>query len=244
MHGGFAPRRDRRGAYREGMHEPNDADFTRLRESMVATQIAARGLIEPALLAAFRAVPRHLFVPPALRMEAYQDHPVAIGHGQTISQPYIVALMTSLLGARAGATVLEVGAGSGYQSAILAEMGCRVVALEILQPLADRAAQTLAALGYEAASVHCRDGHAGAPELMPKGGFGGIIVAAAAEAVPTPLCEQLAIGARLVIPVGPEWGAQDLLVIERRPEGFVRESVLPVRFVPLVVRGASRRVLA
>jgi len=226
------------------MHEPTDADYARLRESMVATQIAARGLVDPAMLSAFRAVPRHLFVPPALRLEAYQDHPVAIGHGQTISQPYIVALMTSLVTPRPGATVLEVGAGSGYQSAILAHMGCRVIALEILQPLADRAAQTLASLGYDDVSVYCRDGCAGAPDLMPEGGYSGIVVAAAAESVPSALLEQLAIGARLVIPVGPEWGPQELLTIERRHEGFARDRVLPVRFVPLVVGGGGRPVLA
>ncbi len=204
------------------------------RERMVETQIAQRGLTDPALLAAFRAVPRHLFVPPAERAAAYDDRPLSIGYGQTISQPYIVALMTHHLAPKPGDVILEIGAGSGYQSAILAELGCRVIALEILQPLVDGARATLSALGYHDVAVHCRDGHHGAPELAPPGGFDGILVAAAPAAIPSALRDQLAVGARLVIPVGPVFDAQDLVVVERHATGTSERSVLAVRFVPLV----------
>lgn len=205
---------------------------------MVATQIAARGLTDERLLAAFEAVPRHLFVPASERAEAYRDEPLPIGFGQTISQPYIVALMTDLVRASAATperplTMLEVGSGSGYQTAILAALGCHVVALELLAPLADRARLTLASLGVEHVVVLCRDGSKGAADLMPPGGYAGILVAAATAEVPHALLEQLAVGGRLVIPIGPTF-VQDLVVYERRPEGIVREVMLPVCFVPLV----------
>lgn len=211
-----------------------DDDEEALRRAMVATQLVPRGLTDPRLLDAFRAVPRHLFVPVEARAQAYEDHPIAIGHGQTISQPYIVALMTSLLALEPGDTVLEIGAGSGYQTAILAALGCRVVALELLAPLADRARATLAALGVDRVSVQARDGRDGAPELAPPGGWHGIVCAAAARVVPPALLAQLAIGARLVIPIGPELGPQTLDVYQRTADGIVREEVLAVRFVPLV----------
>jgi len=216
------------------VHETSDDDFRLAREAMVATQIAARGINDTAILAAFRVVPRHVFVPAAQRHEAYRDHPVPIGFGQTISQPYIVALMTSLVHPKRGSTILEIGCGSGYQSAILAELGCQVVALEILEPLADRAALTLASLGYEGVQVLCRDGRAGLPELAPAGGYAGVLVAAAATTVPEELVRQLALGARLVIPIGEAFGYQELVTIERRRDGLVREHVLDVRFVPLI----------
>ena len=205
---------------------------------MVATQIAARGLTNPRLLAVFEAVPRHLFVPAAERAAAYYDEPLPIGFGQTISQPYIVALMTDLVGAadeqrKQPMTLLEVGSGSGYQAAILAALGHRVVTLERLAPLADRARLTLTSLGVKNVEVLCRDGSKGAADLAPPGGFDGILVAAASPIVPQEMLEQLAIGGRLVIPVGPTF-AQDLMVYERRPEGYVHEVELPVRFVPLV----------
>jgi protein-L-isoaspartate(D-aspartate) O-methyltransferase len=221
------------------VHEPSESELEAERESMVKTQIAARGLIDDDLLAAFRAVPRHLFVPAALRHEAYWDGPLSIGYGQTISQPYIVALMTSLLGPLRGATILEIGSGSGYQSAILARMCKRVIAIELLQPLVDRASLTLASLGVDNVLTLCRDGRQGAPEHMPPGGYQGILVAATTSHPPPALLDQLAYGARLVIPLGPSLGYQELVTIERRHEGFIRTPILPVRFVPLV-DGASR----
>jgi len=212
------------------------------RKAMVADQIAWRGIDEPSILAAMAAVPRHLFVPAAAREQAYRDEPIAIGFGQTISQPYIVALMTSLV--RAGGrgreseghkpTILEIGCGCGYQTAVLAQLGCRVVALELLAPLADRARLTLASLGMKDLVVLCRDGRQGAADHAPPGGFDGILVAAASATVPPALLEQLAIGARLVIPLGSADGAQELVVIERQSDGLVRETVIAVRFVPLV----------
>lgn len=208
--------------------------YEQQREQMVASQIAARGVRAPEVLAAFRAVPRHLFVPVPERAVAYSDRPLSIGFGQTISQPYIVALMTAELALSPRVTVLEVGAGSGYQTAILAEVGCRVVALELLQPLADRARLTLASLGYEGVVVHCRDGRLGASDLAPPGGYDRILVAAATPTVPPALLEQLAVGGRLIIPLGEVFGHQELYVFERHAGGFDRHAVLPVRFVPLV----------
>lgn len=204
------------------------------RNVMVEQHIRARGVHDPLVLDAMRTVPREVFVPSELADQAYEDRPLPIEAGQTISQPYIVALMTHHLGPEPGDVILEIGAGSGYQSAILAELGCRVIALEILQPLVDGARATLSALGYHDVAVHCRDGHHGAPELAPPGGFDGILVAAAPAAIPSALRDQLAVGARLVIPVGPVFDAQDLVVVERHATGTSERSVLAVRFVPLI----------
>lgn len=186
--------------------------------------------IAPAVLEAMRRVPRERFVPDAQRALAYGDHPLPIGHGQTISQPFIVAFMTDLLDARAGHRVLEVGTGCGYQAAVLAALGCDLDTLEIVEPLAEAARRTLTALGHAAVRVHHADGHLGLPERAP---FDRIIVTAAPAALPAVLIEQLAPGGRLVIPVGERF-TQELLVIDKDTSGAVSERrVLSVAFVPL-----------
>ncbi len=198
------------------------------RERMVAEQIAARGVRDPKVLAAMRKVPRHLFVPEAAADEAYDDHPLPIGHGQTISQPYIVAFMTEALGLRGGETVLEVGTGSGYQAAVLAEIAAQVHSIEIVDALADEARERLRRLGYARVEVRAGDGYAGWPEAAP---FDAIMVTAAAPRIPEPLKQQLRDGGRLVAPVGDEY--QELIVVTRHGASFEERRVLPVRFVPM-----------
>jgi len=176
----------------------SDPDAAR-RAKMVETQIAARGVRDPRVLAAMRKVPRHMFVEPAARGEAYEDHPVPIGNNQTISQPYIVALMTELLELPPHARVLEIGTGSGYQSAVLGEIAAEVYSIEILPDLAQAAADKLKELGYANVEVRAGDGYRGWPEHAP---FDGIIVTAAPERIPQPLVDQLSVGGRMVIPVG------------------------------------------
>ena len=195
---------------------------------MVEEQIAARGVGDPRVLAAMRSVPRHLFVPEAVRDRAYGDHPLAIGRRQTISQPYIVAAMTELLAPEPEDVVLEIGTGSGYQAAVLAKLVKRVYSIEILPELAETAKRTLRENGFDNVEVIVGDGYRGLPEHAP---FEGIIVTAAPGHVPPALVDQLAVGGRLVIPVG-EW-SQDLMLIERTEKGVTRRSVLPVRFVPM-----------
>lgn len=206
----------------------DDAEAARLREAMVTQQIAARGVRSETVLAAMRSVPRHLFVPEDLRREAYADHPLPIGEGQTISQPYIVGLMSELLEVGAGDRVLEIGTGSGYQAAVLAAMGCEVFTIEIRSSLAAQAEARLARLGYTGVHVRAGDGYAGWPEAGP---FDGIIVTAAPERIPEPLLQQLAVGGKLVIPVGAYY--QQLKVVTREAQGFSEKDVLPVRFVPM-----------
>ena len=200
----------------------------RAREAMVAEQIEQRGVRDARTLAAMRTVPRHLFVPPALQAEAYADHPLPIGHDQTISQPYIVAFMTEALRLRGGETVLEVGTGSGYQAAVLAEIAARVYTIEIVAPLAEEARERLKRLGYRNVEVRAGDGYAGWPEKAP---FDAVMVTAAAPRVPEPLKQQLKDGGRLVIPVGDE--SQELVVLTRTGTAYVEDRVLPVRFVPM-----------
>jgi len=209
--------------------------FAGERERMVSEQIAARGVVDARVLAALGSVPRHAFVPASERAHAYEDRALSIGHGQTISQPYVVALMTELAAPRAGARVLEVGTGSGYQAAVLAELGAEVYSIEIVAPLARRAAATLAQLGYDRVRVRRGDGYRGWPEAAP---FEAILVTAAAPQVPPALLAQLAPGGRLVIPVGD--AEQQLEVHTRTAEGFEVRRVVPVRFVPMTgeVRGA------
>jgi protein-L-isoaspartate(D-aspartate) O-methyltransferase len=202
--------------------------FARAREEMVATQIAARGVRDPLTLAAMRKVPRHLFVPASGVGQAYDDHPLPIGHGQTISQPYIVGFMTEALGLRGGESVLEVGTGSGYQAAVLSEIAATVHTIEIVAPLAEEAAERLRRLGYANVTVRAGDGYLGWPEAAP---FDAIMVTAAAPRVPEPLKQQLKDGGRLVLPLGDEW--QELVVVTRRGESFDETRVLPVRFVPM-----------
>jgi protein-L-isoaspartate(D-aspartate) O-methyltransferase len=208
--------------------------FAAERNAMVTDQIEARDVTDPAVLAAMRRVPRHEFVPEPLRALAYADGPLPIGGGQTISQPFIVAIMTELLRVKPGHRVLEIGTGSGYQAAVLAELDARVFTIEIIEPLATRARATLTRLGYgPKITVRAGDGYAGWPEAAP---FDGIIITAAPLRVPPPLLEQLKPGGRLVVPEGVG-GEQDLVVYVKSDAGTVRrEVVLPVRFVPMTGR--------
>ena len=205
------------------------------RREMVAEQIRARGVRDERLLSAMETVPRHELVPSSQRELAYNDHPLPIGHGQTISQPYVVAAMTEMAEIEPGDKVLEIGTGSGYQAAVLAEMGAEVYTIEIVRPLGEQAAADLSRLGYE---VHARigDGFRGWPEAAP---FDAIIVTAAPPEVPRPLLEQLAVGGRLVIPVGDKH--QIMRVITRKPDGIEERDTFPVRFVPMTGEAGGRR---
>jgi protein-L-isoaspartate(D-aspartate) O-methyltransferase len=203
---------------------------------MVAEQIEARGIVDPAVLAALRAVPRHRFVPDNMRLLAYDDSPLPIGSGQTISQPYIVALMTAQIRPRRDMRVLEIGTGSGYQAAILVAVGARVTTIERHANLADEARERLAGLGAGQGDVEVRvgDGSRGVPDGAP---WDGIVVTAGAPSIADELREQLAVGARLVIPVGDR-ASQDLRVVERRgPDDWREWSDGAVVFVPLVGEG-------
>ena len=201
---------------------------------MVADQIAARGVADAAVLDAMRCVPRHRFVPARHEGSAYADRPLPIGHGQTISQPYIVALMTQLLEVDPGDAVLEIGTGSGYQAAVLTELTPSVYTIEILAVLGEEAAERLAALGYTTVAARIADGYYGWEEEGP---FDGIIVTCAAGHIPPPLLVQLAPGGRMVIPVGPVYDVQYLVLVTKGEDGTLRsESLLPVRFVPMTGR--------
>jgi protein-L-isoaspartate(D-aspartate) O-methyltransferase len=205
-----------------------DASWREAREDMVREQIEARGIDDERVLTALRRVPRHRFIPERQRAAAYADHPVPIGHDQTISQPYIVALMSELAEVEPGDSVLEIGTGSGYQAAVLAEMGVKVWTIEIVAPLAERARALLRELGHDDVEVRSGDGYRGWPEAAP---FDAIVVTAAPPKIPEPLKQQLAIGGRLVVPVGAR--LQELVVLTRTAEGFRERRVLPVRFVPM-----------
>ena len=205
-----------------------ESAHAKARDSMVVSQIIARGVRDARTLQALREVPRHRFVPPALVTQAYDDHPLPIGHGQTISQPYIVAFMTEALGLKGGETVLEVGAGSGYQSAVLARIAARVFGIEIVDPLAREAKERMAVLGYRNVEIRAGDGYLGWPEHAP---FDAILVAAAAPRVPEPLKRQLKDGGRLILPVGDH--VQELRIVTRRGETFEERNVLAVQFVPM-----------
>jgi protein-L-isoaspartate(D-aspartate) O-methyltransferase len=207
----------------------DELSFARQRKAMVREQIIARGVRDPLLLAALEEVPRHLFVPPEYTDMAYSDGPLPIGHGQTISQPYIVALMTELLELTGEEEVLEVGTGSGYQAAVLSRLAHTVHTIERYDELAERAEKCLQQLGVTNVQVHVGDGSLGLPQYAP---FQAIMVTAAAPSVPRPLFDQLDQSGRLVIPVGSS-GAQMLECWQRTGETFDRESVLPVAFVPL-----------
>ncbi len=211
------------------MSDPSDLGVRRLR--MVEEQLVRRGLRDEDVLSAMRSVPRHLFVPESAIADAYADSPLPIGLGQTISQPYMVALMTALLEVDVRSRVLEIGAGSGYQSAVLAEVAGEVFAIERLAPLAERARATLARLGYANIRLAIGDGARGWHEQAP---FQGILVAAAADEVPPELLGQLADGGRLVIPVGRGRGEQVLTIIERAGDAFVERYDTRCRFVPLI----------
>jgi len=203
---------------------------------MVDRQLAGRDVTDPKVLAAMRKIERHKFVPPDLRDEAYVDSPLPIGEGQTISQPYIVGLMTQLLQLKGGEKVLEVGTGSGYQAAVLAEIAKEVYTIEIIEKLGKRADVLLKELGYKNVHVKIGDGYRGWPKHAP---FDAIIVTAAPEHIPPPLIDQLKIGGRLVIPVG-EW-SQELIVVEKTKEGVQRHTSIPVQFVPMTGEAQRRR---
>ncbi len=204
--------------------------YRKARERMVETQIAARGIKDPRVLAAMRKVPRHLFVDEALRDQAYGDYPLPIGEGQTISQPYIVALMTEALELKGPEKVLEVGTGSGYQAAILAELARWVYSIERYPSLAHRAKRILEKLGYNNVIIKVGDGTKGWPEAAP---FDAIIVTAAGPKIPEPLIEQLKDGGRLVMPVGDEW-SQYLIKVTKKGDRLIKENLGAVRFVKLV----------
>ena len=195
---------------------------------MVERQIRARGISEPAVLAALAAVPRNRFVPAELAPRAYDDTPLPIGYDQTISQPYVVAYMTEAAALTPDAKVLDIGTGSGYQAAVLAEIVGRVYSIEIVPELAERSRRLLADLGYDNVEVRTGDGYRGWPDEAP---FDAIVVAAAPDHVPPALVEQLAVGARLVIPVGRFM--QEILIVTKTADGSTTEAVLPVRFVPM-----------
>lgn len=198
------------------------------RREMVETQIAARGVDDERVLTAMLNVPRHRFVPPRYRSRAHVDRPLPIGEDQTISQPLIVALMSQLAGIEPGDKVLEIGTGSGYHAAVMAEMGATVYTIEIIESLGRSARLVLEGLGYEDVHVRIGDGYQGWPEHAP---FDAIVVTAAPPEIPQPLKDQLAVGGRMVLPVGDRY--QELEVIERTAAGFERERHGAVRFVPM-----------
>jgi protein-L-isoaspartate(D-aspartate) O-methyltransferase len=200
------------------------------RAQMVARQLESRGIADAATLAAMRNVPRHRFVPAARERQAYADSPLPIGYGQTISQPYIVAYMTELLQLEAGMRALEIGTGSGYQAAVLAEILDEVFTIEIVPELASWGQENLRRSGYERVRVKQADGYYGWEEFAP---FDAIVVTAAADHIPPPLIEQLRDGGRMVIPVGSPFRTQMLMLVSRDGDDIRTESLLPVRFVPL-----------
>ena len=207
------------------------ARFVEERERMIVNDLQGRDIRDAQVLRQMSIVPRHLFVPPEERSQAYYDGPLPIGHGQTISQPYIVALMTEKLEPKPTDKVLEVGAGSGYQAAVLSGLVAELHTIEIVEPLADAARTRLAELGYKNVTVHTGDGFHGLAAHAP---FDAIIVTAAAGQIPPPLVRQLKPGGRMVIPVGPSWSVQQLLKVTKDESGEIRtESLIPVRFVPL-----------
>jgi protein-L-isoaspartate(D-aspartate) O-methyltransferase len=205
------------------------------REAMVRDQIEARGIRDARVLEAMRRVPRHRFMPPGEQAAAYTDQPRPIGARQTISQPFIVAFMTEALALRSGEKVLEIGTGSGYQAAILAEMGATVYTIEIIPELAERARRALDEQGYRDVHARVGDGYRGWPEAAP---FDAIIVTAAPDHVPQALVDQLAPDGRMVLPVGS--GFQELVLLRRTPGGVERETLLPVRFVPMTGEAERR----
>jgi protein-L-isoaspartate(D-aspartate) O-methyltransferase len=216
--------------------DPYAAERAKLVEEVAALAVytgneTGREKFDPRVLEALAKVPRHRFVPADEQKYAYRNRPLSIGYGQTISQPYIVALMTDLLNVKPGSRILEIGTGSGYQAAILAQMGAEVYTIEIVEPLGERAKATLAELGYTNAQVRIGDGYGGWEAFAP---YDGIMVTAAASHVPPPLVEQLKPGGRMVIPVGAQFLTQHLQLVQKEADGsVVSKQILPVRFVPL-----------
>lgn len=215
-------------AWRGQTAEPSDwQKVARMR--MIDTQIKTRGIRSSAVLDAMARVPRHLFVPPEIQHRAYEDTPLPIGYGQTISQPYIVAYMTEALQVAPDHTVLEIGTGSGYQAAVLAELVREVYTIEIVPELADRARQTLAEARYHRVHVRTGNGYLGWPERAP---FPRIIVTAAPDEIPSALLDQLAVGGMMVLPVGTMF--QEMTIVTKDARGITQKKTIPVRFVPMV----------
>jgi len=210
------------------------------RESMVAEQIAARGVKDAKVLEAMKSVPRHLFVPPDLAGAAYEDYPLPIGEGQTISQPYIVALMTESLGLKGGEKVLEIGTGSGYQAAVLAAIVKEVFTIEIKPKLYQTASALLAALGFSNVHTRSADGYYGWADAGP---FDCIMITAAVDHIPQPLLQQLAVGGRMILPLGNPFAVQSLVLVTREAKGppTVKVVTPDVLFVPLTGKGVADR---
>ena len=219
-----------------GQQAPTAADFAAQRQRMVEKQLKQRDIKDDRVLAAMAKVPREEFIPADARGDAYEDGPLPIGYDQTISQPYIVAFMTEQLRPKPSDRVLEVGSGSGYQAAILAELVADVYTIEIIEPLAKTAEATLQRLGYKNVHVTVGDGYKGWPEEAP---FDAIIVTCAPDKVPQPLVEQLKNGGRMVIPVGERF-AQQLYLLEKRDGQLKESATLPVRFVPMLREGRGK----
>jgi protein-L-isoaspartate(D-aspartate) O-methyltransferase len=220
-----------RGAAAPGLVAAGNDPFAGARQQMVISQLLSpgRGITNARVLATMGKVPRHEFVPERLRAQAYDDNPLPIGHGQTISQPFIVAFMTEQLEPKPTDHILEIGTGSGYQAAVLAELVAKVYTIEIVQELATRAAADLKRLGYTNVQVRAGDGYKGWPEAAP---FDAVMVTCAPERVPQPLVEQLKDGGRVIIPVGPRWN-QELVLLRKRGGKLEQRAVLPVSFVPM-----------
>jgi len=219
-----------------GQQAPPVADFATQRQRMVEQQLKPRGIKDERVLAAMTKVPREEFIPVDARADAYEDGPLPIGYDQTISQPYVVAFMTEQLRPKQSDRVLEIGSGSGYQAAILAELVADVYTIDIVEPLAKTAEATLQRLGYKNVHVRVGDGYKGWPEEAP---FDAIIVTCASEKVPQPLVDQLKDGGRMVIPVGERF-AQQLYLYEKKNEQLKESASLPVRFVPMLREGQKR----
>lgn len=206
-----------------------EKDFVQRREEMVKTQIEKRGVKDAATLAALRKIPRHLFVPKSIIDDAYEDRPLPIGYGQTISQPYIVAYMTEIVKPQPGHRVLEIGTGSGYQAAVLSEIVKEVYTIEIIDSLGSQARNRLSKLNHKNVTVKTGDGYYGWKDKSP---FDAIVVTAAAEHIPPPLIEQLKEGGRMIIPVGSPFMVQQLMLVEKKGGKVRSSSMMPVRFVP------------
>ncbi|HUU05717.1 MAG TPA: protein-L-isoaspartate(D-aspartate) O-methyltransferase [Patescibacteria group bacterium] len=216
----------------------SEAEYTAARERMVKEQILERGITDQRLLNALLKVKRHLFVSPAYRVNAYGDFPLPIEEGQTISQPYIVAIMTTVIAPDYKKKVLEIGTGSGYQAAVLAELVREVYTIEIKPQLARESKKLLKDLGYKNIHFRTGDGHIGWPEAAP---FDGIIVTCSPDHIPTPLIEQLAVGGRMVIPISYSTTVQDLLLVEKLANGKLKKTnLIPVLFVPMIRAGNAR----
>lgn len=219
------------------IYEDDENTYTQQRFEMVEYQLISRGIQDSKIIQAMLRVPRHKFVPQGLRKLAYSDNPLPIGMDQTISQPYIVALMTELLKLKGSEKVLEVGTGSGYQAAILADIGSEVFTIEILESLSERAQEILKSLGYSNINFKIGDGYGGWPEHAP---FDAIIVTAASEHIPEPLIEQLKENGRMVIPIGDLY--QELLLITKTDKGIEKKTVTPVRFVPMTGEAQKSKI--